>query len=67
MDNKMKEQRKGGVTRRTFLKTAGVAGMATATMGFPAVLRGAEPKEILIGSLHPTTGPVSYDGQSIAN
>jgi branched-chain amino acid transport system substrate-binding protein len=67
MSNQMKGQNKGGVTRRTFLKTAGVAGMATATMGFPAVLRGAEPKEILIGSLHPTTGPVSYDGQSIAN
>ena len=61
----LKNQR--GVTRRTFLKTAGAAGVATAAMGFPSILRGAEPEPILIGSLHPTSGPVAYDGQSIAN
>ena len=67
MGAKKKSQIKGSVTRRKFLKTAGVAGVATATMGFPAILRAAEPAPILIGSLHPTSGPVAYDGQSIAN
>ncbi|UCG06680.1 MAG: ABC transporter substrate-binding protein [Desulfobacterales bacterium] len=67
MAEKKKRQNNSGVTRRTFLKTVGVAGVATAAVGFPAVLRGAEPEPILIGSLHPTTGPVAYDGQSIAN
>lgn len=67
MEDKKKYPKKGSVTRRNFLKAVGVAGVTTATMGFPAVLRGAEPEPILIGSLHPTTGPVAYDGQSIAN
>ena len=67
MVEKKKRENKKGVTRRTFLKTVGVAGAATATIGFPAVLRAAEPEPILIGSLHPITGPVAYDGQSIAN
>jgi branched-chain amino acid transport system substrate-binding protein len=67
MVEKKKRQNENGVTRRTFLKTVGVAGVATATVGFPAVLRGAEPEPILIGSLHPTTGATAYDGQSIAN
>ena len=67
MEEKKKNQKKSTVTRRTFLKAVGVAGITTATMGFPAVLRGAEPDPILIGSLHPLTGPVAYDGQSIAN
>jgi branched-chain amino acid transport system substrate-binding protein len=67
MDEKRKQHNKNGVTRRTFIKTVGAAGIASATMGFPAILRGAEPEPILIGSLHPTTGPVAYDGQSIAN
>jgi len=67
MVEKKERQNENGVTRRTFLKTVGVAGVATATVGFPAVLRGAEPEPILIGSLHPTTGATAYDGQSIAN
>jgi len=67
MERKNKDSQNGGVTRRTFLKTAGMAGIAASTIGFPAVLRGAKPKEILIGSLHPITGPVAYDGTSIAN
>lgn len=67
MKVKKKDDKVGGVTRRTFLKTVGMAGVAASTIGFPAVLRGAEPKEILIGSLHPTTGPTAYDGWSIAN
>jgi len=66
MKGKNKNHQADGVSRRTFLKTAGMAGMATATIGFPAVLRGAAPKEILIGSIHPHTGPVAYDGTSLA-
>jgi branched-chain amino acid transport system substrate-binding protein len=64
--NKTKGKR-SGVDRRTFLKVAGMAGVGVAGLGFPAVLRGAAPPEILIGSLHPTTGPTAVDGLSIAN
>ncbi len=66
MERKNKDSQKGGVTRRTFLKAAGMAGVAASTIGFPAVLRGAKPKEILIGSIHPITGPCAYDGTSVA-
>ncbi len=61
------KKRKGGMDRRTFLKVAGVGSLAATTIGFPAVLRGAQRKEILVGSMHPITGPTAYDGQSIAN
>jgi branched-chain amino acid transport system substrate-binding protein len=64
--NKGKGKR-SGVSRRTFLKVAGMAGVSVAGIGFPAVLRGAAPPEILIGSLHPTSGPTAVDGLSIAN
>lgn len=66
MKGKNKDCQEGGVSRRTFLKVAGMGGLTAATMGFPAVLRGAEPKEILIGSIHPITGPCAYDGASVA-
>lgn len=66
MEKKGKWNKGGGMNRRDFLKVAGMAGLATSTIGFPAVLRGAEPKEILIGSIHPITGPVAYDGTSLA-
>lgn len=66
MESKYKERRTSQVNRRTFLKVAGATGVTAATIGFPAVLRGAAPKEILIGSIHPLTGPVAYDGTSLA-
>ncbi len=66
MKGKKKDYQTNGLSRRTFLKVAGMGGLTAATMGFPAVLRGAKPKEILIGSLHPLTGPVAYDGTSLA-
>jgi branched-chain amino acid transport system substrate-binding protein len=66
MERKDEGHMRNKVSRRSFLKAAGMGGMAAATMGFPAVLRGAEPKEILIGSIHPITGPVAYDGTSLA-
>ena len=65
MERKRKAYTGNGVSRRSFLKVAGMAGLA-ATMGFPAVIRGAEPKEILIGSIHPITGPTAYDGPLLA-
>lgn len=63
--NRKGNMKRSGVNRRTFLKIAGMSGLATSTIGFPAVLRGATPKEILIGSIHPLTGPVAYDGTSL--
>jgi len=50
------------LTRRSFVAQAG---LATAAIGFPAVLR-AQAKEILVGSIHPLTGPLALDGQSVA-
>ncbi|MEM3484333.1 MAG: ABC transporter substrate-binding protein [Candidatus Bathyarchaeia archaeon] len=57
---------KRSISRRTFLKLVGTATVAASTLGFPAVLRGAKPEEILVGSIHPITGPVAYDGMSCA-
>ncbi len=66
MNSRKEKDKAGEVTRRTFLKAAGVAGLAS-TIGFPAVIGRAQPKEILIGSVHPITGPTAYDGLSIAD
>ncbi|MCU0595959.1 MAG: ABC transporter substrate-binding protein, partial [Desulfobacterota bacterium] len=56
-----------GMTRREFMKSTAVAGVAAAagTIGFPNVLRGAEPKEILIGHIHPLSGALGFDGQEL--
>jgi len=66
MKGKRTHAKAEGMTRRTFLKGVGVAGLAS-TFGFPAVVGRAQPKEILIGSVHPITGPTAYDGLSIAD
>ena len=62
----MKREKKG-LTRREFMKGTAVAGVAAAagTIGFPNVLRGAEPKEILIGHIHPLSGALGFDGQEL--
>jgi len=62
----MKRERKG-MTRREFMKSTAVAGVAAAvgTVGFPNVLRGADPKEILIGHIHPLSGALGFDGQEL--
>jgi branched-chain amino acid transport system substrate-binding protein len=50
------------LTRRTFLRaTAGAA-----ALGFPAVLR-AQARELKIGHVHPTTGPLAFDGSLVVN
>ncbi len=56
---------KATVSRRAFLTSAGTAGLAAA-MGVPRRV-GAQPKEILVGSIHPLTGPLAPDGASVAN
>ncbi len=64
---KRKSQAKG-MTRRDFMKKSaamGVAAAALGTIGFPNVLRGAEPKEILIGHIHPLSGALGFDGQEL--
>ena len=53
------------VSRRTFVTSAGRAALC-ATLGVPTVVR-AQPKEILVGSIHPLTGPLAPDGASVAN
>jgi branched-chain amino acid transport system substrate-binding protein len=53
------------LSRRTFL-TAGGAATVAATLGVPTLLR-AQPKEIVVGSIHPLTGPLAPDGGSVAN
>ncbi len=53
------------VSRRAFITSAGKAGLVAA-VGVPAVV-GAQPKEILVGSIHPLTGPLAPDGASVAN
>ena len=52
-------------SRRVFLTSAGTGGLALA-LGAPTLLR-AQPKEILVGSIHPLTGPLAPDGHSVAN
>ena len=57
--------RRAFVTRRTFLTSTGAAGLALA-LGTPVTGR-AQPKELLVGSIHPLTGPLAPDGHSVAN
>ena len=58
-----KDQRRSGIDRREFIQASAVLTAATALGGFPSVLKAAEPKEILIGSVQPVTGPLAVIGQ----
>ncbi|MBI4641294.1 MAG: ABC transporter substrate-binding protein [Candidatus Tectomicrobia bacterium] len=60
----MKEQRISKIDRRTFLKYTGSLVGGGAIIGFPAILKGAEPPEIKIGAIQPLTGPLAEIGQS---
>ncbi len=55
------------VSRRDFIKSTAVATAATAVgmIGFPNVLRGAQPPEIVIGHIHPLSGFLAFDGQEM--
>ncbi|RPI76535.1 MAG: twin-arginine translocation signal domain-containing protein, partial [Desulfobacteraceae bacterium] len=59
---KKKKEGKGGISRRTFLKTSAATGALVALGGFPAILRAA-PAAIKIGSIQPVTGPLAVIGQ----
>jgi branched-chain amino acid transport system substrate-binding protein len=65
----MKDEKKGTITRRDFLKSSAMVGtgLALGTVGFPAVSRGAQPPEIAIGHLHPLSGSLAFDGQELRN
>jgi branched-chain amino acid transport system substrate-binding protein len=53
-----------GLSRRNFLKRcgAGTLGVATASMGFPNIILGKEPEEVLIGCVYPLSGPLVREG-----
>jgi len=57
------------ISRRDFIKGAAVMGATAAvgTIGFPNILRGAQPEEILIGHIHPLSGFLAFDGQEMRN
>jgi branched-chain amino acid transport system substrate-binding protein len=63
------QYRKISLTRRGLFKLTGGAALATTAVmgGFPAILRGAEPEEILIGHLHPLSGGLAFDGNQLRN
>jgi branched-chain amino acid transport system substrate-binding protein len=63
----MRNEKKVSISRRDFLKNSAVAGtgLALGAVGFPAVLRGAQPPEIPIGHLHPLSGSLAFDGQEM--
>jgi branched-chain amino acid transport system substrate-binding protein len=65
MKHGTKKDKGDGVSRRTFMKAAGMAGLA-GSMGFPAVLRAAAPKEVLVGSIHSLTGITAEAGITLA-
>ncbi len=52
------------LSRRTFLKGcgAGTLGLATASMGFPSIILGKAPDEVLIGCINPLSGPTAREG-----
>src|SRR3990172_10251089 len=50
----------GSLDRRAFLKAVGVAGAATTTIGFPALLRAQAP-DVKVGYILPVTGPLAFD------
>jgi len=59
----MKEKKSGDrLSRRSFLKQAGVCAVGVAALGFPSVIRGKEPEEVLIGCVNPLSGPASREG-----
>jgi hypothetical protein len=67
MMKRQKAVRRKGMTRREFMKSTAAVGLVAAagTIGFPNVLRGASPKEILIGHIHPLSGALGFDGQEL--
>ena len=52
------------LSRRAFLKGcgAGTLGLATASIGFPNIILGKTPEEVLIGCVYPLSGPAAREG-----
>jgi branched-chain amino acid transport system substrate-binding protein len=69
MEEQRNKREKKGISRRDFIKGTAAMGAAAAvgTIGFPNVLRGAAPPEILIGHIHPLSGPLAYLGNQLKN
>ncbi|UCE33725.1 MAG: ABC transporter substrate-binding protein [Deltaproteobacteria bacterium] len=62
---KTRKMGKKGLTRREFIKTVGVAGVAAAGVSFlPLNARGAAKDHILIGHPTPATGPIAPFGEA---
>jgi len=69
MTSTKKKKENQGISRRDFIKGTAAMGAAVAagSIGFPNVLRGAAPPEILIGHIHPLSGPLAYLGNQLKN
>lgn len=67
MTNANKKREKKGISRREFMKTTATLGAAAAvgSIGFPNVLRGATPQDIVVGHIHPLSGFLGFDGQEL--
>lgn len=67
MANTKKKRENQGISRRGFIKGAATVGAAAAVgaIGFPNILRGAAPPEIVIGHIHPLSGFLAFDGQEM--
>jgi branched-chain amino acid transport system substrate-binding protein len=57
------------LSRRTFLKGcgAGTLGLAATSLGFPNIILGKEPEEVLIGCVNPLSGPAAREGTYARN
>ena len=62
-------KRTKGLSRRSFLKGcgAGALGLTSASIGFPNVIFGKEPEEVLIGCVYPLSGPATREGTFARN
>jgi len=69
MANTKKKKENQSISRRDFIKGSAAMGVAVAvgSIGFPNVLRGAVPPEILIGNILPLSGPLAYLGNQLKN
>lgn len=67
MITQKKKREEKGISRREFIKTTATFGavVAAGSLGFPNVLRGAAPPEIVIGHIHPLSGFLGFDGQEL--
>jgi branched-chain amino acid transport system substrate-binding protein len=69
MSKKNDRRENGGekkeMDRRQFLKVIGATAVTASWVGFPHAVRGAEPREILFGHIHPMSGALAESGRQI--